>query len=137
MNTLRGAAFAAGLVLGLAFKTAYAATEISGLRFSNEEVALLKDLDRIQSGAGVASSMLKAAPFIQLFSSPNPVDVAITITTNDWDKILGAIQALQKIAACKTSETIAFWKDVDGNNYSSKKSEEFFSQILSKADAEC
>jgi len=111
--------------------------KIVDLKFSKEELALLKRLDQIQSGAGIASSMLKAAPFVQLFGSPAPVDVAITIGTNDWDLIFGSLKALKKIQACKTVEEIDLWKDVDGNSYSSPKSETFFTTLRAQANSEC
>ena len=38
---------------------AIAAQPITNLKFSNEELSLLKRLDQIQTGAGVDSSMLK------------------------------------------------------------------------------
>jgi hypothetical protein len=111
--------------------------DIKNISFSREELALLKRLDQIQTGAGVSSSMLKAAPFVQLFGSPEPVDVAITIATNDWDKIFGALKGLKKIQACQTVKEIDLWKDADGNSYSGPKSENFFNQLRAQADSEC
>ncbi|MGY3547350.1 hypothetical protein [Bradyrhizobium sp. USDA 4469] len=114
-----------------------AAEEIKDVKFSKEEMTLLKRLDQIQKGAGVSSSMLKATPFIQLFGSPAPVDVAITIVTNDWDKIFGALKSLKKVQACQTVKEIDLWKDADGNDYSSSKSQSFFEQVRAQADTEC
>lgn len=128
----------AGLAWALVFlNSTYAADPIKGLKFSKEELELLKRLDQIQSLAGISSTMLKAAPFFELFSSPDPVDVAITIGTNDWDKISGALAGLQKIQSCKTVEEIDTWKDVDGNSFSSSKSEAFFTELRSKANSRC
>jgi hypothetical protein len=131
---------AAGMALNVAPTNALAAPpkpKIEGMKFSKEELDLLKVLDQIQRGAGVASSMLKAAPFLTLFGSPAPLDVAITITTNDWDKIYDSVSAVKKLAACKTAEQIDTWKDVDGNSYSSTKTETFFTTLRSRADSVC
>lgn len=113
---------------------AAAATNVS---LSKEEVELLKRLDQIQTGAGISSSMLKAAPFITLFASPAPSDLLITIGTNDWDLIYGSLKGLDKIASCKTTEAIDMWKDVDGNEYSSTESKDFFSEIRASASDGC
>lgn len=110
---------------------------LSDLKFSAAEIELLKRINQIETGAGIASTMLKAAPFITLFSSPNPMDVAITIGTNDWDKIYGSLTALQKISACKIVEAIDLWHDADGNDYSSNETELFFSTVKQKADRGC
>ena len=104
---------------------------------SKPEIALLKRLNQIEVGAGISKTMLKAAPFVSLFSSTSPIDVAVTLTTNDWDQILGALTALGKLNACKTVEAIDLWKDVDGNEYSSSASERFFARIRSKASSQC
>jgi hypothetical protein len=124
-------------ILLLGCSIAIAAQEIHNLKFSKEELQLLKRLDQIQKGAGLSSSMLKTAPFILLFGSPSPEDVAITIATNDWDKILGALKSLQKIQACETVKDIDLWKEVDDNSYSSPASEAFFTTLREKAEAAC
>lgn len=128
------------LVLSSFCEAAPAAPEtpqIEGLKFSEPELKLLKRLNQIQAGAGIASAMLKAAPFVQIFSSPAPADVAITIGTSDWDKIFGALKGLNKIQACKTVEEIDLWKEVDGNSYATEKSKEFFTEVRSKAQKGC
>jgi hypothetical protein len=127
-----GNAWICGSIFALA-----APPKIEGLKFSKEELVLLKRLDQIQSGAGIASSMLKAAPFVQLFGSPAPLDVAITIGTNDWNKIFASLRSLKKIQACKTVEEIDLWKDADGNSYSSQQSEDFFTTLRDQATSEC
>jgi hypothetical protein len=93
--------FSALSAIILMFADAAAADQIANLKFSAPEVQLLKHLDQIEKGAGISSSMLKAAPFVSLFGSPSPTDVAITITTNDWDLIVGSLGGLRKIEACK------------------------------------
>ena len=110
---------------------------LAGVKFTKVEIALLKRLDQIQSGAGLASTMLKAAPFLALFSSPAPEDVAVTITGNDWDKIYGALTGLKKIQACATRDAIVTWHDVDGNDYSSDGTRTFFEDVRKKADDGC
>ena len=134
---LRGAC-AALLLLSLG-SAAWADDEptLSGVKFSKAEIALLKRLDQIQSGAGLASTMLKAAPFLALFSSPAPEDVAVTITGNDWDKIYGALTGLKKIQACATRDAIVTWHEVDGNDYSSDDTKTFFEDVQQKADNGC
>jgi hypothetical protein len=138
MHRLRGSSLTVALIaLLFVSRTALGAETISDLRFSKEELALLKRLDQIQTGAGIASSMLKAAPFVELLASSDPVEVAITVTTNDWNQIYGALTGLKKVAACKTVEEIDYWKDVDDNNYSSPKTEKFFTEVRSKANSSC
>lgn len=118
------------------FAAAAEPPELQGLRFSAAEIQLLRRIDQIQQGAGIVETMLKAAPFIQLLSAPHPVDLAITIGTNDWDKIYGSITALRKIQACKVAEAINLWI-VEGNSYSSDKSQRFFETLLAKAEEIC
>jgi hypothetical protein len=99
--------------------------------------SLLQRLNQIEVGAGISSTMLKVAPFVQLMGSPAPTDVAITITTSDWDLISSSLQGLKKIQACKIVEEIDLWKDVDGNKYSSPKAEKVFTEVRSRANAGC
>src|SRR4051794_24177353 len=91
--------------------------EIKGVKFSKKELELVKRLDQLQSGAGLAKTMLKAAPFVQIFSATSPDDIAVNIVFNDWDYIYGALTSLAKIQACKTFEAITVWRDIDGSEY--------------------
>ncbi len=79
--------------------------------------------------------MLKLSPFITLAASPAPSDVAITIGSNDWDKIYGALTGLKKIETCQTSKEIQLF-EIDGD-YSSSASKEFFTDLKSKSDEVC
>ena len=137
MRLQRYMPFVSMIAYTLALSIAFAAAPVEGLKFSKEELQLLKRIDQIQSGAGIASTMLKTAPFVQLFSAPEPADVAITLATNDWDMIGAALSGLQKIQACKTVEAIDFWKEVDGNQYSNPKSEAFFTEVRAQANSKC
>jgi hypothetical protein len=110
---------------------------ISNLKFSKTELDLLKDINNVAAAAGVSTTILKLSPFIALFSSPSPVDVAITVTTNDWDKIGGALSTIKQASACKIAEMIFSWSEIDDNKYSSKQTETFFKQIKSKSDSVC
>jgi hypothetical protein len=136
-STLRKIALSLILFSSAPFPLMAKDQEIKGLKFSQKELQLLKDIDRIESGAGMAATMLKVSPFVMLFGSPSPVDVAITVTTNDWDKIGGSLSNLQKIASCKIVETIDYWIDVDGNSYSNPNSKLFFETMRSKANKGC
>jgi hypothetical protein len=113
------------------------AADREAVKFSKNEILLLKRLDQIQTGANVLKSMLKAAPFAQLVGSTSLIDMTITVSTNDWDQIFGALTALNKIESCKTVEAIDLWKEVDGNEFSSAETETFFKRIRSKADTRC
>src|SRR5262249_25962429 len=85
------------------------------LKFSKDEVELLKRIKQIEDGANVSTSMLKTAPFIQIFSSTSPEDLVITIFTNDWDQIGPALKALGKIKSCQVVKEIdLFTVDVAG-----------------------
>lgn len=127
-------ALVSGLTWALLPSSAACAEKI---RLSKQEVALLKRIDQIQIGAGIITSMLKAAPFLQLASSTSLVDMTITVGTSDWDLIYGALKGLNTSAACKTVESIDLWKDVDDNDYSSTESELFFQRIRTKANSRC
>jgi hypothetical protein len=111
--------------------------KIEGVKFSKKEISLMKRLDQIQTGAGLARSMLKAAPFVQILSATSPDDIVVNIGFNDWEYIYGALQGLGKIQACKTSEAITFWRDVDGNDFSSSKTRTFFEEVQRRADRGC
>ena len=114
-----------------------AQTKIEQLKLSTAEVKLLKRINQIEEGDKFSSSMLKLTPFAQLAGSPSPEDVAITIATNDWDTIASALGGLKKITNCTIVKEIDLWHDVDGNQYSSPKSESFFTQLRSKANEKC
>lgn len=64
------------------------------LKFSKEEVELLKRWKQIEDGATIASSMLKATPFVELFTATKPHEQLVTVTMNDWDLIGAAIKGL-------------------------------------------
>jgi hypothetical protein len=114
-----------------------AETPLANVKFSADEITLLKRINQIQTGAGMAMTVLKASPFVTLMGSPNPIDMAITIGSNDWDQIYGSLTALQKISACQIVKEIDLWHDADGNSYSSAASEQFFSNLRHKADRDC
>jgi hypothetical protein len=127
----------ASMILLASPNTTLASEQLDNVKFSAAEIALLKRLNQIQTGAGISSTMLKAAPFVQLFASPAPVDVGITIATNDWDQISASLKGLKKIEECKTVEAIDSWRDIDENNFSSTKTEKFFSELRARANAGC
>jgi hypothetical protein len=79
--------------------------------------------------------MLKSAPFLEILNSLDPADMAITITTNNWDRILPSLKNLNKIQACQTVKEIDLWQ-ID-NSYSSNKSRQVFSILRLQASAEC
>lgn len=105
------------------------------LTLSAEEIDLLQRLDRIQQGARVVSTTFRATPIIQLLSSPRPSGLVITLTTNEWSKIGGALGAMQKIEACTVRDVITLW--MIHNQFSSDSSAEFFRLLLDGAEAKC
>jgi hypothetical protein len=81
--------------------------------------------------------MLKLSPFIAIATSTSPEEMVITVGTNDWDQIYGALKGLNKIEACKIFEAIISWHDIDNNEYSSQDTSKFFEDIKNKADKNC
>jgi hypothetical protein len=107
------------------------------LKFSKEEIGLLKRIKQIEDGAQVSTSMLKAAPFVQIFSSNSAHDLVITIFTNDWDKIGPALQALGKIKACQVVKEIDLFTVDVGNDAKKHPNTAFFSALRNRYDQGC
>lgn len=108
---------------------------VRSLALSDVEIDLLQRLDRIQQGARVVSATLRATPIIQLLSSPRPSGLIITLATNEWSEIGGALDAMQKIEACTVRDVIMLWQV--HNQFSSDTSAEFFRLLLDGAEAKC
>ncbi len=71
------------------------------IKFSAEDVAVLKQLKTIKDITDAAAKLLLSSPVIELLASPSPVDVTITLTTSDWNGLTNGAKGLQKIAACR------------------------------------
>jgi hypothetical protein len=111
--------------------------KFENIKFSKEEIELLKRIKQIEDAAHVSASMLKTAPFIQLFSSPSPQELAITIFTNDWDEIGPALRGLGKAKACQVVKEIdLFSVDVVGEPEKNPNAS-FFSALRSRYDQGC
>jgi hypothetical protein len=80
---------------------------LNGIQFSREDLEVLKDLKNMEDSAGIASSVLKAQPFIDLLNSTSAADLLITVTMNDWDKMPAAVRNIRKVAACKMYEVVS------------------------------
>jgi hypothetical protein len=107
----------------------------STVRFSQSEIELLKKIDRIQRIAGSGQSLLAITPLALILTSLNPVDLLISIATDDSEKIAGGISSLQKIQACVVHQAIVEWR-LD-NEHSNTNSEAFFNAISQRADKGC
>jgi hypothetical protein len=71
------------------------------VKFSAEDIAVLKQLKTVKDVADASARLLLSSPVIELLASPSPVDVAITLTTADWSGMTKGANGLQKIAACR------------------------------------
>lgn len=71
------------------------------VKFSAEDIAVLKQLKTVKDVADASARLLLSSPVIELLASPNPVDVAITLTTADWSGMTNGTKGLQKITACR------------------------------------
>ena len=66
-----------------------------------EDIAVLKQLKTVKDVTNATAQLLLSSPVIELLASPNPVNVAITLTTADWSGMTNGAKGLQKIAACR------------------------------------
>jgi hypothetical protein len=123
-------------VLGTA-RAAPQEAKFKNLRFSKEELELLKDIKKIEDAAAVTQSLLKATPFIQIFASTTPLEMAITVTTNDWDRIGPAVSAMGKIRACKISGEIAAFRADNLADRKKHPNPAFFEQLRTRYDVGC
>ena len=71
------------------------------VKFSAEDIAVIKQLKTVKDVTEASAKLLLSFPVIELLASPNPVDVAITLTTADWSGMTNGAKSLQKIAACR------------------------------------
>lgn len=71
------------------------------VKFSAEDIAVLKQLKTVKDVTNATAQLLLSSPVIELLASPNPVNVAITLTTADWSGMTNGAKGLQKIAACR------------------------------------
>lgn len=108
---------------------------ITGLKFSSEEVDLIKKLNLVQLGGNLGATMFKATPIAQLVTSLNPTEMLITVATGDWDSIFGALGKLRGITACEIVMNIDLWEVTE--KYSSDKTRQFFDRIKRNADSKC
>jgi hypothetical protein len=109
----------------------------SKLRFSREEVELLRTIRQVEDAAGVTASLLKAKPFIDVLTSLNPMDMTITIATNDWDRLGPALKDLSTIEACKISGEIAGFLADYGSNRAKNPNRSFFNKLQARYDDRC
>jgi hypothetical protein len=139
MFMYRGTGFAVLVFTFLAapFEAAPQNAKFANLKFSREEVDLLKAIDKIEKAAGVTESMLKATPFIEIFTSLSPHEMLITVTMNDWDRIGPALKAMGQIKACKVSEEIALFVVENGNDKQKHPNKAFFEQLRKRYDNGC
>jgi hypothetical protein len=139
MFTCRGVGFAVVIITLLAAPSNAAQQDVkfAGLKFSREEVELLKTIDKIEKAAGVTESMLKATPFIEILTSLSPHEMLITVTMNDWDRIGPALKAMGQIKACKVSGEIALFVVENGNNKQKHPNKAFFEQLRERYDNGC
>jgi len=115
----------------------HADTVFSNLRFSKDEVELLRTIDQIEDAAGVTSSLLKATPFIQLLASLDPKEMAITVATNEWERIGPALKALGTIKACKISGEITLFLAENGTNRAKNPNRAFFTRLQQQYGGGC
>ena len=127
-----------GLVLvGVAFGArADSRVEFSNLSLSSGEARLLKDIDRIQKGAGLAFTVLSWAPLAQMVSAPDPASVSVTILSSDFQRMTNGLRSIRKIEACKIVEAFLYWR-IDNHVYSSGEAERFFERIRQESEARC
>jgi hypothetical protein len=90
---------ASGLLFMASLGPADAADHV--VKFSAEDIAVLKQLKMVKDVADASAKLLLSSPVIELLASPNPVDVAITLTTADWSGMTNGAKGLKKIAACR------------------------------------
>lgn len=112
-------------------------TKFTGLKFSLEEVELLRVLKRIEDAATVTQSMLRAVPFVQVLSSSAPQDLLVTVTMNDWELIGPAIAAMGKIRACRVSSEIALFQLEHATDRRKHPNRQFFEEMRQRYDPGC
>jgi hypothetical protein len=125
------------VVLQMSPVTARSDTVFSNLKFSSEEVELLRTIKQVEDTAGVSASLLKAKPFIDLLTSSHPLELAVTVVANDWDQIGSALKALGTIKSCKISAEIAAFKVEYGNNRAKHPNRAFFDSLQKRYGTAC
>ena len=110
--------------------------EFSNLSLSSGEARLLKDIDRIQKGAGLAFTFLSWAPLAQMVSAPDPGSVSVTILSTDFQRMTDGLRSIRRIEACKIDEAFTYWR-IDNHLYSSEEAERFFERIRQESEIRC
>lgn len=136
MTRLPTAVFLATLCVAVAMP-ATARGETTTLRFSREEVDLLRTIRQVEDAAGVTASLLKAKPFIDVLTSLNPMDMTITIATNDWDRLGPALKDLSTIEACQISSQITGFIADYGSNRVKNPNRSFFNRLQARYADRC
>ena len=116
---------------------ALAEAKFSNVRFTTSEITLLRRIKAIEDGANVSSSMLKAVPFVQIFTSTSPQEIAVTISVNDWDLIGSALQSLGKIKACQVVKEIDLFVVDSVDSPTKYKNSAFFDALRRRYDQGC
>ena len=76
------------------------AARYESLRFTKEEIGLLRNIKAVEEQYAVSVSLFKAAPFVKLFEATDPSDLLVTVTNTDWEDLAKSIASLGKWNAC-------------------------------------
>ncbi|MDM7950374.1 hypothetical protein [Hydrogenophaga sp.] len=70
------------------------------IKFTDEDLRVLKLVRGIKTLGNASARMLLSAPVLELISSANPIEFAVTMADTDWNDIAGGVANIQKVTAC-------------------------------------
>jgi hypothetical protein len=76
------------------------------IRFSAEDIEVLRRLTRISDLGATGARLLLAAPVVSLLSSGNPIELAVTLNETNWQDIANGIKNIKRVAACTAMQMV-------------------------------
>lgn len=122
----------------LSFQVCSADDENLRVKFTSEDIKVLKEVARLDKVSKAGAKIILSSPVISLISSPDPMDVVITITTTDFGDIYKAAANMKKIGACEIYTSLFMHADRSTNDRPpTGNSKKYFDKLVKLYENKC